>query len=64
MGYHHNPIEPSDWSHGPDDDPGEECKTCEGTGEIVGPDPDNEDMTCPTCDGTGTVPRDFDGDDY
>jgi DnaJ-class molecular chaperone len=42
----------------------EECRTCEGTGEIDGPDPDNEDMTCPTCGGSGYVPQDYDGDDW
>lgn len=42
----------------------EECRTCDGTGEIVGPDPDNEDMTCPTCGGSGFVPEGYDGDDW
>jgi DnaJ-class molecular chaperone len=44
--------------------PWPECRTCDGTGEIVGPDPDNEDMTCPTCGGSGYVPQDYAGDDW
>lgn len=49
MGYHGCPIEPSDWSDGPDYE--ENCRNCEGTG-VIG---DNDD-TCPDCDGSGFVP--------
>lgn len=63
MGYHHCPIEPPDWSDGPDYAEGD-CPDCDGTGLI---DKDDDlDHTCPTCDGSGFLPRDYDqfDDDY
>jgi DnaJ-class molecular chaperone len=45
-----------------DEPEGEECHTCEGTGEII----DNNDLehTCPACDGSGFVdPGEPDHDD-
>ncbi len=54
MSYHECPIEPSDWSDGPGDPIGEECRHCEGVGEIID-DRDNE-QTYPYCDGSGYVP--------
>ena len=46
MSYHGCPIEPSDWSDGPDDD---SCEECGGTGE-----PTKEGETCcQKCHGKG-----------
>ena len=36
MGYHHCPIEPPDWSDGPDYAEGD-CPDCDGTGSSVAP---------------------------
>ena len=61
MGYHHCPIEPSDWSDGPDDE-NQICPDCEegkvnreamtidgiGYPAIVG-------QRCETCDGQGFI---------
>lgn len=58
MSYHGCPIEPSDWSDGPQG--GDECRTCDGAGEITGD--DDLDETCPSCGGSGFV--DYDEDDY
>ena len=54
MGYHHCPIEPDDWANGPNEPEGQECHTCEGTGEIEG-DYDGQEQTCPSCQGSGSV---------
>jgi hypothetical protein len=56
MSYHGCPIEPSDWSDGPDDY-GLECRACEGTGEISND--DGSEDTCPSCQGSGFVDDDF-----
>lgn len=40
----------------PDEDDGEPCPMCEGTGKIRG-----GKMTCPDCDGTGKAPEDGEG---
>lgn len=70
MGYHHNPIEPSDWSDGPDYLDGEACESCGGAGECMqmvcyGGLPTEEMRDCPDCGGTGTMEPDnsrFDDD--
>lgn len=50
MSYHHCPIEPSDWSDGPDDN---SCEHCGGTGE---PDADSlGETSCPKCHGKGYI---------
>jgi DnaJ-class molecular chaperone len=56
MGLHLCPIEPSDWSDGPND-PEPNCPECEGTGTIIADDPRYHDLevTCPKCDGSGYV---------
>ena len=63
MGYHHCPIEPSDWSDGPDEYvySYEECQTCYGTGTET--DDNNVERTCPSCEGTGGVESDYFDDD-
>ena len=63
MGYHHCPIEPNDWSYGPDEyDYGtEECRACEGTGEVS--DDSGGERTCSSCDGTGFVESNYFDDD-
>lgn len=56
MAYHHNPIEPSDWTEGPDYLSWPECETCAGVGSL-----DNEfgiEVTCPDCAGSGFVEPD------
>ncbi len=53
MGLHLCPIEPDDWSYGPDEPEGLECRVCEGTGEII--DDNNLEHTCPACGGSGFV---------
>ena len=46
MGLHLCPIEPDDWSNGPDYEEGN-CPDCEGTGEIIKD--DDLEHTCPGC---------------
>lgn len=53
MSYHHCPIEPPDWSDGPDYDG--DCRECEGTGEVTGD--DDIERTCQACGGSGFVER-------
>lgn len=68
MTYHHNPIEPSDWSDGPDEWP--ECDTCGGEGEVMGMvcyggAPVERMQPCPDCNGKGFIEPDtthFDDD--
>ena len=62
MGFHPCPIEPDDWSNGPNDPIGRECMTCEGTGMIN--DENGEEKTCPSCHGDGEVPYDPDDDEW
>lgn len=57
MGYHHCPIEPSDWSNGPNDD--DECPACGGDGWE---DEDNH-IACLRCHGHGFLMGD-DQPDY
>lgn len=61
MGYHHCPIEPSDWSDGPDDE-GEPCPDCvdgvvnREAMRIDGIDyPAIVDQRCETCEGNGVI---------
>ena len=72
MGYHGCPIEPSDWSDGPDYGEDEDCPDCvEGR---VNRDamvidgiayPAIVDQKCETCDGLGYIVRDpFDDDHF
>lgn len=59
MSYHHCPIEPPDWSYGPDCEG--DCSTCEGTGFTIN-DFDVE-VDCSDCQGTGfREPEYFDDD--
>lgn len=72
MSYNHCPIEPSDWSDGPDDDGQfDECPDCdEGrfSREAIWIDgilyPAIVDQVCDTCGGNGIVFREPDEDDY
>lgn len=48
MGYHHCPIEPSDWSDGPNDD--WECPRCNGEGLEFG---ETNPEPCMRCGGLG-----------
>lgn len=50
MSFHGCPIEPTDWTHGPDWYDGD-CHNCDGTGEIVND--RDEEISCPECGGTG-----------
>ena len=50
MGYHHCPIEPSDWSDGPDD--GDVCERCYGDGL----DDEETGEPCRDCGGSGYKP--------
>ena len=54
MSYHHCPIEPSDWSDGPDYGP--ECRECEGVGSDE--DENGKEIKCEHCGGTGVEPYD------
>ncbi len=68
MTYHECPIEPDDWSNGPGESEGEECRQCEGTGTfnreagcIDGIYYDAiQDATCDACQGSGFVEADYD----
>lgn len=62
MSYHECPIEPPDWSDGPDYLNDGNCCECDGTGLTVD-ERTEEDVDCPECGGTGWVdePR-FDDD--
>jgi hypothetical protein len=53
MSLHNCPIEPDDWSNGPPDSDGIECRHCEGAGSIT--DDDDQDIPCRYCDGTGII---------
>ena len=55
MGYHHCPIEPSDWSHGPADEPEmlERCPKCHQEAEDQG----DGTWKCTDCDWTGNEPE-------
>ena len=54
MSYHHCPIEPSDWSDGPDDRG--ICRECEESGYISQSScGDDEDIECPDCSGSGYI---------
>ena len=58
MGLHQCPIEPDDWSNGPDVPEGVECSNCDGTGEVI--DAQDNERTCPACQGSGFAdPADF-----
>lgn len=57
MGYHHCPIEPSDWSDGPDYPP--ECPECCGEGKVD----EDAGQVCDVCGGLGYLePERFDDD--
>jgi hypothetical protein len=56
MGYHHCPIEPSDWSEGPNEPP--ECPECNGECE------DAEGRSCSRCGGMGYLIDDDFYQDY
>jgi hypothetical protein len=69
MGYHHCPIEPSDWSDGPNYEEGN-CPDCDGLGTVSCNCDDrgcskcaDGERTCEGCDGSGFLdPPDFDDD--
>lgn len=51
MSLHLCPIEPDDWSNGPNDPEDVECESCVGSGWV---DEDNPNSaSCPDCKGTG-----------
>ncbi len=52
MSLHTCPIEPSDWSDGPNE-PEPNCPDCDGSGEV--PDNGTNCGECETCNGTGYV---------
>tara|TARA_B110000503_G_C6926232_1_gene320820 strand:- start:366 stop:575 length:210 start_codon:yes stop_codon:yes gene_type:complete len=63
MGYHHCPIEPNDWSDGPDYQEDKDCPDCDNgrvNREAMTIDgvcyPAIVDQKCETCDGCGTIP--------
>jgi DnaJ-class molecular chaperone len=70
MSYHHCPIEPSDWSDGPNELP--DCPECEGTGtrEVTpiiaawSEHGDREQEPCSRCNGKGYLDLDDFCDDY
>ncbi len=73
MGYHRCPIEPNDWSDGPDYDEQNECPDCvqgrvnRDAMTIDGIEfPAIYDEKCETCDGSGVIEKDYwnDGDLY
>jgi DnaJ-class molecular chaperone len=59
VSYHHNPIEPSDWSYGPDE-LGDECATCHGDGGYEWD--DGTMRVCESCGGSGWVDHEYDTD--
>ncbi len=64
MSLHLTPNEPSDWTHGPDDDP-DLCPECGGEGMVIADSQIAHDLevTCPRCSGSGVVdPPEFDED--
>lgn len=68
MSYHHNPIEPSDWTDPPDPIEGRECPDCDGQGSYVEAAhvEDAERTPCPTCKGEGEIfpdPADYEPDE-
>lgn len=52
MGYHHCPIEPSDWSDGPNDE--WECPECCGEGTVD----EDAGQQCDRCGGLGYLEDD------
>jgi DnaJ-class molecular chaperone len=66
MSLHLNPIEPSDWTDGPNEPDQDECPDCHGEGVIPVDSPSNHDAveTCERCGGVGYIePPDLEGDD-
>jgi DnaJ-class molecular chaperone len=69
MSYYHCPIEPSDWSDGPNDPP--ECPKCGGYGWVIvkptipaySEHGDLEREQCPRCHGEGYLTGDDHFDD-
>lgn len=55
MGFHGCPIEPNDWTDGPDYLEGDDCEHCGGTGF------EDEDagVTCEHCEGQGVILHDY-----
>lgn len=51
MGSHGCPIEPSDWTDCPNDEP--DCPLCDGLGTVF--DEDNCEVICDRCGGIGFV---------
>jgi len=62
MGYLHNPIEPSDWAHGPADEP-EFLTLCPQCGEDVD-DEGTGTYKCTECNWQGPTPTFVDAGDY
>lgn len=60
MSFHGCPIEPSDWTDGPDDSG--DCRECEGCGTYQGD--DGAEHTCESCGGTGFVEYEPFEDDF
>ncbi len=58
MSYHHCPIEPSDWTDGPDYLEGADCDACGGTGLLN----ENDPEPCPECRGEGFIAPDYESD--
>ncbi len=53
MGLHLCPIEPDDWTNGPNDPEPVECRECDGGGKIT--DEKGVENVCPRCDGYGVT---------
>ena len=62
MGYHHNPIEPSDWTHGPADGGPMDalCPKCTSATEEMG----DGTWKCEDCGWVGTEPKWVEPPDY